>query len=196
MEYKVITREELLNANTYVPFMDKAKFVLACSEKCFDTLNIMANSKDDSKALPPVYRIGEFAKSRYMMCALAKLYLKDEVGTVDDDEWLMAIDEYDKYAGGHVFEQINKFKSDAELRDICFNLLNDYKDLSRKFDSAINGLLIAMNDPVSRAVAYLATATTPENIQGSMEELEKIKQEMEQLRAARPDDVNKDEDND
>ena len=195
MEYKVITREELLKANTYVPFMEKASFVIKNSEKCFDTLNIMANTNDESKAMPPLYRVGEFAKSRYLMCALAKLYLKDEVGTVDGDEWLMAIDEYDKYAGGHIFEQINKFKSDAELRDICFNLLNDYKDLAKKFDSAINGLLIAMNDPVSRAVSYLATATTPENIQESMNELEKLKGEMDALRAARPE-FNEDEQKD
>lgn len=181
MEYKVITREELLNANTYVSFMDKFRFVNETSEKCFDTLNIMATSGNDSKAIPPVYRAGEFAKSRYLMCAFAKLYLKDEVGTTDDDEWLMAIDEYDKYAGGHVFEQINKFKSDAELRDICFNLLNDYRDLCRKFETAVNGLLVAMNDPVSRAVAYLATVTTPESIQESMEELEKAKEEISKL---------------
>lgn len=185
MEYKVITREELLNANTYVPFMDKFRFVNETSEKCFDTLNITATSDKESKAMPPVYRTGEFAKSRYLMCAFAKLYLKDNVGTIDGDDWLMAVDEYDKYAGGHVFEQINKFKSDAELRDICFNLLNDYKDLCRKFESAVNGLLNAMNDPVSRAVAYLSTVTTPENIQESMSELEKVKEEMDKLQQLR-----------
>ena len=66
---------------------------------------------------------------------------------------------------GHLFAQIEKFKSDKDVKDICFNLLAEYKDVERRLNSEIYGKLQVKNDPVTRQIMQQQMNMTPEAIE-------------------------------
>lgn len=161
MDYK-ITEEDIRNANTYVPIGEKSRLVEHIGDnRCFQVLSISYGDE----ALPPMYREDHELKSRYMLTALLKLYFKKEVDTVEDDEWLMPRDEYDRWCENHVFNTIERFKSNQSLRDQVFNLLYDYKDLEKRVNLELFGRLNVMNDVLLRVMQKLGEQITPESIQ-------------------------------
>ena len=148
MEQYVLTAEALLKARTYVPIREKTAFVNEIAPKCFDRLQITAG---DQEPMPPMYMENAALKARYLMTALVKLYLRDaSVWGEPDDEWLMTEEAYDRFAGSHIFAQIQRFKSDAALRNQSFDLLDDFRELERMLTAQMRGMLAAQNDAVLR----------------------------------------------
>lgn len=167
-----ITAEQMARVNTYLPLRAKYEWIELVAENCMNKVQMDASLGDISIDLPPMYKENTELKSRYLMGVFVKLYLRGswEVGE-DEDEWLMPIDEYDKWAGGHIFAQIEKFKADKELRDICFNLLNDYKDLEWRLKTEIRDMMTIMNDPAARQMASMQMSMTPEAMDKAIKEL-------------------------
>ena len=167
-------------AETYVPISKKAEFVKYCAERCFDKLNITATSGNDTlSAMPPMWKENSELKARYMMGGLLKLYLKQEAQTDENDEWLLTEQEYDRWAAAHILNQIERMKSNASLRDKCFDLLQDYKTLEKMLNTEVYGLIRAMNDSVSRIIAQIQASTTPESMKNAMAQLEQSKKDYE-----------------
>ena len=167
-------------AETYVPISKKAEFVKYCAERCFDKLNITATSGNDTlSAMPPMWKENSELKARYMMGGLLKLYLKQEAQTDENDEWLLTEQEYDRWAAAHLLNQIERMKSNASLRDKCFDLLQDYKTLEKMLNTEVYGLIRVMNDSVSRIIAQIQASTTPESMKNAMAQLEQSKKEYE-----------------
>lgn len=184
MDFKKITEETVQEANTYVPLMDKVAFVEYAAERCFDRLHV--SMKDDVLDLPmaPMYKENTQLKSRYLMGALLVLYLRQEYEPVEGDMWLMAADDYDRWAGGHLFNQLERMKATAPaLRDKIFELLADYRDLEKRLSMEIRSLLQVMNDPVVRILGTMQAQTTPAAFQKGKEELEKLTAELEKVKA-------------
>ena len=168
------------NAESYVPIRKKAEFVKFCAERCFDKLNITATSGNDTlSAMPPMWKENSELKARYMMGGLLKLYLKQEAQTDENDEWLLTEQEYDRWAAAHLLNQIERMKSNASLRDKCFDLLQDYKTLEKMLNTEVYGLIRVMNDPVSRIIAQIQASTTPESMKNAMAQLEQSKKDYE-----------------
>ena len=160
MDYK-ITEEDIRNATTYVPIGKKSEFVEHIGEnRCFQVLSISYGDE----AMPPMYREDHELKSRYMLTALLKLYFKKTVETVEDDEWLMTRDEYDRWCAGHIFNTIERFKSNQALRDLVFNLLYDYKDLEKRVNLELYGRLNVMNDVLLRVFQKLSEQIEEESV--------------------------------
>ena len=167
-------------AEAYVPISKKAEFVHYCAERCFDKLNITAASGNDTlSAMPPMWKENSELKARYMMGGLLKLYLKQEAQTDENDEWLLTEQEYDRWAAAHILNQIERMKSNASLRDKCFDLLQDYKTLEKMLNTEVYGLIRAMNDSVSRIIAQIQASTTPESMKNAMTQLEQSKKDYE-----------------
>lgn len=167
-------------AETYVPISKKAEFVNYCAERCFDKLDITATSGNDTlSAMPPMWKENSELKARYMMGGLLKLYLKQEAQTDENDEWLLTEQEYDRWAAAHILNQIERMKSNASLRDKCFDLLQDYKTLEKMLNTEVYGLIRAMNDSVSRIIAQIQASTTPESMKNAMTQLEQSKRDYE-----------------
>lgn len=184
MDFKKITEEMIQEANTYVPLMDKVAFVEYAAERCFDRLQV--SMKDDVLDLPmaPMYKENTQLKSRYLMGALLVLYLRQEYETVEGDMWLVAADDYDRWAGGHPLNQLERMKATAPaLRDKIFELLADYRDLENRLSAEIRSLLQVMNDPVVRILGTMQAQTTPAAFQKGKEELEKLTAELEKIKA-------------
>ena len=166
MEKITLTREMIEAAADYVPLAEKEAWIENIAPKCFDRLAITA----DGETMPPMYMINEGLQSRYVMAALVKMYFKQTYNADVSDAELMTFEEYDKWAGSHILGQIDRWKHDRELRDKCFDLLDDYYDLKKRLRSQINGRLAAMNDSVVRQSQYMT------------EQMKELPQVIEQLK--------------
>lgn len=165
-----LTEEDIKNAEHYVTLTDKMAFVRTVAERCFDSLSISANNNGSENALPSCYKVNTDKKSRYLMGAFVGMYLRKPFKSEgDEDKWLMAVDEYDIYAGGHVFEQLNRMKNVAGYRDKCYDIQADYSDLKYRLESDIKGLLVALNDSASRLLAYIEASASPAEMQKALE---------------------------
>lgn len=150
-----ITRELLEAARDYVPLAEKEAWVAENAPKCFDRLMITS----DDEPLPPMYMVNTGLKSRYLMAALIGLYFGKADWTVSDEneKWLLPVENYDAWAGSHVFNQLERWKRDTELRSKAYDLMYDYKDLEKRFSTQISSLLAVQNDSVVRQAEYTAT---------------------------------------
>lgn len=182
MEVYTITDEQMANVNTYVPLIVKQGVAENIASKCFDKLEVSASMGDQTMPMPPMYKENMNRKSRYLMGILVRLYLGGEFEPVEDDdsEMLMSMDEYDKWAGGHILKQIERFKQDTKLRDTCYDMLADYKDFEKRVNCEINSLMNVMNEPVQRIMATLSMSMTPDALQDVMNQAEEIKGQMEE----------------
>lgn len=178
MDFYYITEEDIANAKDYMPLMEKIAFVDYCAQKCFDRVEI---SGDEAGPLPSMYKENPHLKSRFMMGALVRYYFGKEYIPVKDDKWLMSVDDYDRWAGGHICNTIERAKSNAALRNKCFDLMQDYRDLEKRLNIEVYSILNIMNDPVSRLTLKMTSDASPEAIQEALEELKKIKAEAEEL---------------
>ncbi len=181
MVYHQLTEQDVLNANSYVPILAKTAFVEEVASKCFDKIRVGAKSPAVNMDMPYLYKENSQTKSRYLMFALVKLYLRKDVDPVKNEQFLMAADDYDRWAGGHVLNQLERLKKKgtAEVKDKVYDLLQDYRDLERRLNVEVYGLLNAMNDPVSRFALASSMQMTPEALEEQRKELEKV---METLR--------------
>lgn len=184
-----ITENDLRNANTYVPLMKKVEFVDQCATACFDRLTITPDGSMGA-ALPYMYKENSQIKSRFLMGALVKLYLSKDFVPAEGTEFLMSADDYDRYAGAHIFNQIERMKGKGvELRDIAFDLLHDFKDLEKRLNSEIYGLLQAQNDVVSRFQLLMTAQTSPEAFAAQRAELDALMKEFEALKQGRSEET-------
>lgn len=188
-ESKVFTVTEGLlreKARTYVPIAEKMQFVDDVVVRCFDPISI---SGADDEALPPMYKENTGRKMRYLAGGLAKLYLGEGYSTADDDDpWMMTDEAYDYFWGGRPvsqIERVRRFSKDKDLQDQCYDMMQDYKELSNLLNSEIHGLMRAMNDPVARFQMLMAAQSTPEYFQKMTEELEAAQRELADYAANR-----------
>lgn len=172
MDYKKIGEEKLLGARLYMPLGKKMEFVAAAAVGCLDNATVqLTNGSTLKHAKEATDR-----KSRYLMGALVGYYLNDkDFSPVEDTAYLMAQDDYDRWAGGHIFNQLERFKSNSKTRDFAFDLLWDYRDLEKRLNTEIYNLLQALNDPVVKLTEEISLSATPEAMQEAMRQLEEVK---------------------
>lgn len=178
-EFYKITEDVIKNAYTYVKIADKRDFVNEVAVKCFDAMEISASvdgNNINGLDIPTMYKENSYKKSKYLMSALVRMYLGYNVETEQGDAWLMTDEEYDKWSCGHIMNQIERYKSNAECRDICFDLLQDYRDLEKRLNVEIYGMLNVMNDTVARLLSSISATTSKEYMEKQVEELEKLKE--------------------
>lgn len=180
-----ITPEMVEGARCYVPYAEKKLFLDDVASRCFEALEIRAESEGGDAALPPMYKENCFAKQRYLAGALINLYFglaleldKDAA----DEKWLISLDQYDAWQASQVMNQMERMKGKAapELRDKIFDLISDYRDLEKKLNTEVFGLLQVMNDPVSRILASLRQVITPDMLRDAAGELAKTQNELQE----------------
>lgn len=175
-----ITAEQAKNFNTYVPLTQKMDYAEFVAHNCLVPMEIQAGNDSQTVALPPMYKEDIDRKSRYLMGALVVWYLRGTFEEEDEkDKALMSTVEYDKWAGGHILNQIERLKKNRETSNICFDLMSDYKDLEKKVNAECYAMVQAMNDPVSRQLAGMAASMTPEALKEAMNNLKTSQEEVE-----------------
>ena len=148
-----ITKEIMLAARDYVPNAEKEAWAAENATKCFDKLSIKGS---DGEPAPDMYMVNSGLKARYLMGAFVGMYLGQKFEAEQDGSALMSEADYDRWAGSHAINQIERWKRDADLRDKCYDMLSDFKDLEKRLSAQISGLLSVMNDPVMRQNEYMA----------------------------------------
>ncbi len=179
-----ITPETIEKASSYASLADKIEFINYATERSFTSLNIVANPDvPQARVMPNMFKVNTGLKNRYLMGAFLKLYLHEEYTPVEGDEWLLSQDDYDNYRSGHIFNEMNRFKSNNEIRDKVFDILSDYKELTTMFEEELKGSLNAMNDVVSRIYMSFAEMLTPGQVEQMLNDINAQKEEIEQYMA-------------
>ena len=168
----VLTRELIAGAKDYLPDAVKEAWTAENAAKCFDKLQITA----DGEAMPPMYAVNASLKARYLMAAFAGLYLGAEYEAEADNVALMSVADYDRWAGSHVFNQMERMKRFIEVRDKIFDIIEDYRALEKRFHAAIGNLLTVQNDPVIRQNEVTSNA---------VKELPEVLKQLEALQAGK-----------
>lgn len=181
-----LTPNNILNAVTYVPVMEKIRFVNAVANNCVEAVNVVMNkSEDETIPLPPYSKENIDKKSRYLMGALLKYYLNLEYEPTED-EFLMSADEYDNYASSHIYNQLERMKShSAEVRNIIFDILADLRDIERRLNAEIHTTIGAQNDVGTRLMIMIQMQSSPEALQNSLEALQNVKGDIDKYLSER-----------
>lgn len=156
-------------ACTFVPLAQKVEFVRHAAEHCMEGVEITVEGA--LHGLPPMYKEAPAVRQRYLMGALWKLYFLLDFDPVEGDPYLMAADDYDRAASTHPLNALQKMKAVPEVRDICFDILQDYGELVVMLEREVAGLSKIHNDGVTRALAFMSE-------QVSAQMLDEAKQEM------------------
>lgn len=177
-----ITEETINESVSYALCEVKEKFVEDVYMKCLNRVDV--NLDDSGNApMPYMYMENTFLKSRYLMTALARFYLRMDVETEDGDMWLMTRNEYDRFGASHVIGQLNRFRNNnPDLKDKVFDLLRDYSDLERRLSNAIRGGLTVMNDPTNRIFQKITMDVSEEALASQKEQLEDLKKQFAELK--------------
>lgn len=184
MENIKLTKENLLSMRDYVPLAEKMRFVAEAADGCFDRMELKISGGAESMPMPPMYRDNTSIKSRMLMGAFVKLYLEAGFETEGENPWLMSVADYDRFCGSHIFKQIERMKAEGgEVRDKAFDVLSDWRDLEKRFNTEVYNMMQVMNEPVSRIMMAMQMQTTPEAMQGLKEELESVKKELDSYAA-------------
>lgn len=182
LEQIIITEKTINDSVSYALCEVKEKFVEDVYMKCLNRVDV--NLDDSGNApMPYMYMENTFLKSRYLMTALAKFYLRMDVETEDGDMWLMTRNEYDRFGASHVIGQLNRFRNNnPELKDKVFDLLRDYSDLERRLSNAIRSGLTVMNDPANRIFQKITMDVSEESLNAQKEQLEDLKKQFAELK--------------
>lgn len=185
-----ITEETINNGVSYALCELKEKFVEDVYMKCLNRVDV--NLDDSGNApMPYMYIENTFLKSRYLMTALAKFYLRIDVETEDGDMWLMTNNEFDRFGASHVIGQLNRFRNNNnDLKDKVFDLLRDYSDLERRLNFAIRSGLTVMNDPANRIFQKITMDVSEEALKSAVDEAKQQMEELQNLKAGEQDGEN------
>lgn len=190
MEIK-ITEADVKNCRPYIPIMDKTMAIINAASICMSEDQIRGN---DGQPLPSMWRENKNMTARVMMGFLATILgknfdpaiVKNDAGVViEGTQYLMSADEYDAWASAHAVNQVERFKSNPELRDKCFDILYEYREIEKWLRAEIRANLEAMNDLVTRGGELLRSSLTPQamqNITDNMTEIGKMADELTERR--------------
>lgn len=182
-----VTKELLKNAITYMPLSVKRDVSKQLAKLCLEDVDTDEQNKvgESLIALPHLKGENLALKNMLLLNTLIGFYLdldlpeKDENGN-DIDPYKR----YDEYAGGHLLNQIERFKSDPEVKDIVFDLLSDFKEFKKMVDTEIYNEKSNANDPIPRFSAAVAVLTSPDTMKTIIEEIQKIGEEKDDKRKA------------
>lgn len=196
MENKiVITPEIVKNATDYIPLMKKQEMAETIAQKCIVKVLMKYTEKGDgtdSVPMPDRYQEYHMYTNLYLMGVLAHEYLHipyegDGTGKeiIDYENLKMPANVYDQWGASHVLNQLEQMKTDREMREKVFDLLNDFKDFRWMLAHEIDILLGHNNDVVTRMMQTLG-ASIKEMTADSMQELGEALQN-EQPQEAEPE---------
>lgn len=196
MENKiVITPEIVKSATDYIPLMKKQEMAETIAQKCIVKVLMKYTEKGDgtdSVPMPDRYQEYHMYTNLYLMGVLAHEYLHipyegDGTGKeiIDYENLKMPANVYDQWGESHVLNQLEQMKTDRELREKVFDLLNDFKDFRWMLAHEIDILLGHNNDVVTRMMQAIGTSIK-EMAADSMQELGEALQN-EQSQEAEPE---------
>lgn len=193
-EYEIIiTAEDIANAASYVPVAEKKRVSQGIAFFCCEAAAPTApESLNGLPTLPFMVQEDRKLRQQFQMGLLAD-YLGIEYpvevavlpGAEGEDAeqpltHCMAEEEYDRWAGSHVLNQLERLKKSKEsgICDKVYDLLYDYKNYENMISVAIRDYMTIQNDPLNRAAEYISKFATEEATQAVMQALMQSKGEL------------------
>ena len=185
MEF-TLTKEMLQGAKTYMPLATKQTLAQEVAYACvrpmkrvkWDGIHILPQDEDvpdTPTSLPDLMEEDIALKMCLLQNVLLSYYFDIEMDPGED-----AYATFDYYAGSHLLNQLERFKSDRDVKNIAFDLTEDWREFKKMVDTIIYNYKMAANDPLKRFDAMLTVFSSPENIKAVVAELQKAGNEMEQ----------------
>lgn len=176
----ILTRDDILRAKSYMPMAEKVRFAEKAAAGSRNVVRVGAKDADGKEfSLPAMRAENTERKMRYMMGALVKKYLCMDFDGAENDPDLPAWDDYDRFGESHLINQIERMKADKDVRDKCFDILQDYRTLEKMVNTELYSTMQVENDPVTRFLAYMQSSMSPENMQRMQREAENVRKELE-----------------
>lgn len=167
----VITEETVAEATTYLTLADKLGIARGIAEESIeDNLNDTQNESARS-VIPTLPRLKvcnlALMRSSLLLVLLTKYLHIDIPNKISSDT-------LDYYASAHPVNQLQRFKSLGErnVKDIAFDIVNDWRELCKITENEVNSILSAENDTLARLGATMALFATPENVKSMFGELQ------------------------
>lgn len=183
----VLTKEHLKNATTYMPLRTKTEIGKQIALSCLEDIDTDEQNKIGEAliALPHLKGENLAMKSILLTNTLLGFYLNIDLRTKKEDGTDADIYEvYDYCAGGHLLNQLERFKSDPEVKDIAFDLLSDFKEFKKIVDTELYNAKANANDPIPRFSAAVSVLTTPESLKSIIEEIKSLAEQREEKKDA------------
>ena len=175
-----LTKEIIQKANDYIPI--ERKHIWVRNVAAAVVVPVTVKSGDSAVVLPDRHEENTMARTMAMASVLAQNYL----GVYSEETVLQAAD-YDEIMSSHLVNQLERMKSDKELRDKIFNILYDYSELKKMLNTEIYSRLGHLNDTLARALVALQSVS-PEGMEEAAkqaQELKAIVHEYEKKKAGR-----------
>lgn len=167
MDFYIITKEKMRSAKDYMPLSVKCDLAQKIADHCVVEAGVAEKKKKTPEllVLPRLQEENSQLKNILLLNTLLGYYFDVDVEKTQSeygfaDSSLL----YDFFAGAHVLNQIERFKSDAELKNKAFDLLADYKDFRKIVETEIYNRKNRGNDALSRLDAALAILGDPETV--------------------------------
>ena len=168
-EYFVLTEEMVTNAKTYMPLLEKEKFAQQISDIVVKPKDTAEQNKIGNLPLPELF-FEDVTQRNYAFLSVVLGYYFDVTMEDKGDVW----ETYDYYAGKQIFNQLERFKSNPELKEIVFDMIADIKDLRKMIDAHIQNDITNRNDPLGRLGATMTLLGDPESVKAMLAEVNKL----------------------
>lgn len=175
---KILSEEDIRNAVSYLPLAKKTAMARAYAQDCLLQFDISTGNEEVDKVFPSRFQENPQKRMLYGMLVLLREYLKK----MEDED--LSTEQYDVWGASSIFNQLDRFKSskDPEIRNKVYDLVDDYREFYRMLGTEINSLAEAKNDLLARFVQYVSLSQSPEALQEQLEQLEKLTQEIEEMK--------------
>lgn len=172
----IVDEEMIKKATSYIPLATKKAIATALADACLVAVDKTTENiaTETQLPIPQLYKEECGAKPLYLMYYFLTEYLHIAVSDEFTEE------EYDYYAGSHIFNQLERFKTaDKEIKDKVFDILYDYKELKKMLDTEIFNLKENRNDTLDRIQDSISLFSSPENVKQLNDLLQKTIGEVE-----------------
>lgn len=179
----VITKEMIEKANTYMPIEEKISLSKIIAEKCVDIIpqsrkNPISDRANKILSLPLPEGELPSLKSMLTLSVLLGFYLDIDIDT--ENKNAMTFASYDEYANSHPLNQLDRLKSNAEIRDKVYDLVADFKEFKKMVDTEIYNIRAYRNDPLVRLAATVGLYLTKENLVKLKDTLTQVTEQLQQ----------------
>lgn len=178
----ILTDEHIKKAKSYMPLSEKESLAKDIADRCLYGLKTEERNKDGESfmSFPPILSEKLGLKSILLMNVLLSFYFDIELPDPEKEkvDWHKT---YDFYMGGHLLNQLERFKQNFELKDKVFDVLSDYKEFKKMVETEIYNRKTNANDVLMRFAAGISLASNPEHIQEMVETLKKESSNYETL---------------
>ena len=134
VENLIITKEMMVNAKTYMPLSLKEEIAHTIAVQSIQPMKTAEQNRpaDTLISLPQMSGENLAVRAACLVNTFLGFYFDIEIEQSEN-----FYTEYDRLAGAHLLNQIERFKTDKDVKDKAYDLLADYREFVKMVDMMI-----------------------------------------------------------